>query len=134
MPGTPNSLPRELIEKWEEAKNKTPKERNAIVNLCTDKGCSYSDSVKIDKDKVKQFITTTSRNSTTSRAHGVTYSDLQNEWGGDETGARRIAMALDRGDLIEKKGMLFRKSQMIEHYSATSTDHKHDQEVDAQVS
>ena len=129
----PGSLPAEVKQKWDEVQKQSPKLRNAMVNALVPKSVTYADSLNVQESTLQRFIDTFVEHQHSWHCTGQTYSDLQNEWGGDELGARRIQDALDRGDRVWHEGMLYKRSHNMTTTKSKRESHKAQKDASLEV-
>ena len=126
LPGLPGALPRAIKEQYDLAAKQKPSARAAIINAVIPKTAKYSDQLAVDPQTMQKFQTIFSEHKNLAAMNGTTWTDLALEWGrGDEDkGGECIQRALQRGDLVEKDGLYFRKTRRITMETGRSTKHE----------
>lgn len=109
------AMPDAVREKWDLAVKGKPRDRAAVINACVPKDVSYGDVLKVNPEKLSRIAHMFKEQKTIVKLSGRTWTSLAQEWGhGDESkGGEAIARALKRGDLKEKDGLYFDRSQIM---------------------
>ena len=114
----PGALPAEVVQKYNECS--TPGQKAVVVNAMVPKTATYRDEVDPSKLDLRVFRKVFHHQQAIKKMTGVTYTELQQKWGGEEKGSAAIQRALDRGDVAEKGGLFYLRTHEVEEKALRS--------------